>query len=131
MASSLPGMIKSIGSGSEFVIGASKSLLSGLRLTLTNNTGIVLPTATGITVAAVSNTTIVAASTNADSSITQGLIAAGTNIASYEARTGTTGDNYWNEGTVNYVAAFSAISSGTATTTTSAVTGYTNDKTGW
>ena len=119
------------GSGSEFVVGASKSLLSGLRLTLTNNTGIVLPTATGVTVAAVSNTTIVAASTNADSSITQGLIVAGTNIASYEARTGTTGDNYWNEGTVNYVAAFSAISSGTATTTTSAVTGYTNDKTGW
>ena len=40
------------GEGSDFTIGATKSLLSGLRITLTNNTGIVLPTATGIAVSA-------------------------------------------------------------------------------
>ena len=84
-----------------------------------------------VTVGAVSNTVIVAGSTAQDSSITQGLIVAGTNIASYEARTGTSGDNYWNEGTANYVAAFSDISSGTATTTTAAVTGYTTNRSGW
>ena len=78
-----------------------------------------------------SNTVIVVGSTAQDSSITQGLIVAGTNIASYEARTGTSGDNYWNEGTANYVAAFSDISSGTATTTTAAVTGYTTNRSGW
>ena len=119
------------GSGSEFVISNTKSLLSGIRLTLTNNRGTAFATNTGVTVGAVSNTSIVAASTATDSSITQGLIVAGTNIASYEARTGTTGDNYYNEGTASYVAAFTDISSGTATTTTSAVTGYTSDKSGW
>ena len=61
-------------------------------------------------------------------SIAQGLIAAGTNIASYAANTGTV-DN--NEATANYVAAFSDISSGSSATVTAAVTGYTNDKTGW
>ena len=119
------------GSGSEFVISNTKSLLSGIRLTLTNNRGTAFATNTGVTVGAVSNTSIVAASTATDSSITQGLIVAGTNIASYEARTGTAGDNYYNEGTANYVAAFSEISSGTATTTTAAVTGYTTNRSGW
>ncbi len=52
-------------------------------------------TTTVVLSGAVSNTVIVAA-TGVDSSITNNLIVAGTNIASYEARTGTTGDNYWN-----------------------------------
>jgi hypothetical protein len=124
------------GEGTEFTIKATNSLLSGLRVTLTNNTGVELPTATGITVSATGSgtaATIVSGSTGVDTSITRHLIVAGTNIASYEARTGTTGDNYWNETTADYVATFQQISNGTATTTnaSSVQTGYTTDRTGW
>ena len=111
---------------SEYSVSTSKSTIDGLRLTLTNNTG-VAQAAIGVGVTGQSNTAIVT-SQAIGTSIAQGLIAAGTNIASYSANTGTV-DN--NEATANYVAAFSDISSGSAATVTAAVTGYTNDKTGW
>jgi phage shock protein A len=111
---------------SEYSVSTSKSTIDGLRLTLTNNTG-VAQAAIGVGVTGQSNTAIVT-SQAIGTSIAQGLIAAGTNIASYSANTGTV-DN--NEATANYVAAFSDISSGTSATVASAVTTYTNDKTGW
>jgi hypothetical protein len=114
------------GEGSEFTLTTAKSTIDGLRLTLTNNTG-VDQAAIGVGVTGASNTVIVT-SQAIGTSIAQGLIAAGTNIASYAANTGTV-DN--NEATANYVAAFSDISSGSSATVTAAVTGYTNDKTGW
>ena len=111
---------------SEYSMSTSKTTIDGLRLTLTNNTG-VNQAAIGVGVTGASNTAIVT-SQAIGTSITQGLIVAGTNIASYAANTGTV-DN--NEATANYVAAFSDISSGSSATVTAAVTGYTNDKTGW
>ena len=114
------------GEGSEFTLSTSKSMIDGLRLTLTNNTG-VNQAAMGVGVTGASNTVIVT-SQAIGTSITQGLIVAGTNIASYAANTGTV-DN--NEATATYVAAFADISSGSSATVSSAVTGYTNDKTGW
>jgi len=126
------------GEGSEFVIGSTKSLLSGLRITLTNNTGVVLPTSTGLSVTngSVSSAVLVVpgqaanVSTDKYSSITAGLMVAGTNIASYLARTATSSGE---EGTANYVATFASISSGSSTTTNSSSvqTGYTTDRTGW
>ena len=110
----------------EYSVSSSKSLQTDLRLTLTNNTG-VNQAALGLGITGASNTVIVT-SQAIGTSIAQGLIAAGTNIASYAANTGTV-DN--NEATANYVAAFSDISSGSSATVTAAVTGYTNDKTGW
>ena len=111
---------------SEYSMSTSKTMIDGLRLTLTNNTG-VNQAAIGVGVTGASNTAIVT-SQAIGTSITQGLIVAGKNIASYAANTGTV-DN--NEATANYVAAFSDISSGSSATVTAAVTGYTNDKTGW
>jgi hypothetical protein len=116
----------SSGEGSEFTLATEKSTIDGLRLTLTNNTG-VNQAAIGVGVTGASNTVIVTSQAVA-TSIAQGLIVAGENIASYAANTGTV-DN--NEATANYVAAFSDISSGSSATVTAAVTGYTNDKTGW
>ncbi len=119
----------------EFSISTTKTTVDGLRVTLTNNTG-VNQAKLGVAVTPASNTVIVAATNQAGQTaaaaasggITQGLIVAGTNIASYAANTGTV-DN--NETTANYVAAFSDISSGSTATIAAAVTGYTNDKTGW
>jgi hypothetical protein len=116
------------GEGSEFEISNTKTALAGLRITMTNKGGVAFATNTGITVGAVSNGAIVAAATATDSSITQGLIVAGTNIQAYEARTSTTAGY---EGTASYVAAFTAISSGTSETTTDGVTGVLTDRTGW
>ena len=109
---------------------SSKLFLDGLRITITNNSGLSPANNLAIAVLAASNTVIKAATSNAGGSLTltQGLIVAGTNIASYVANTGTV-DN--NEATADYVAAFSDISSGSTATVSSAITGYTNDKTGW
>ena len=114
----------------EFSVGSSKLFLDGLRVTITNNSGLSPANNLGIAVLAASNTVIVAATSNAGGSLTltQGLIVAGTNIASYVANTGTVNNN---EATANYVAAFSDISSGSSATVAAAITGYTNDKTGW
>jgi hypothetical protein len=111
----------------EFSISTTKTTVDGLRVTLTNNTG-VNQAKLGVAVTPASNTVIVAATSNESGGIAQGLIVAGTNIASYAANTGTV-DN--NETTANYVAAFSDISSGSTATIAAAVTGYANDKTGW
>ena len=115
---------------SEFSLSSSKSMLDGLRVTITNNSGLSPANNLGVAVLAASNTVIVAATSNAGGSLTltQGLIVAGTNIASYVANTGTVNNN---ETTANYVAAFSDISSGSTATVSSAITTYTNDKTGW
>ncbi|MAD11210.1 MAG: hypothetical protein CMC04_00615, partial [Flavobacteriaceae bacterium] len=114
------------GATGEFSITASSTKIDGLRLTLTNNTG-VNQAKMGVGVTGASNTVLVT-SQAIGTSIAQGLIVAGTNIASYVANTGTV-DN--NEATATYVAAFSEISSGTAATVASAITAYANDKTGW
>jgi hypothetical protein len=110
----------------EFSITASSSSIDGLRLTLTNNTG-VNQAKIGVGPTGTSNTAFVT-SQGVGTSIVQGLIVAGTNIASYAANTGTV-DN--NEATANYVAAFSEISTGSSATVASAITAYANDKTGW
>ena len=111
----------------EFTFSTAKSFLSGLRITLTNNSG-VNKTDLGIGITGASNTAIITTPSNVTSTIANGIITAGTNIASYVANTGTV-DN--NEATASYVAAFSDISSGSSATVTSAVTGYTNNRTGW
>jgi hypothetical protein len=111
----------------EFSVSTAKSFLQGLRLTMTNKGNAVWSNATGATVGAASNTTIVAVS-NQNSSIAQGLIAAGTNIQSYAARSASAAGN---EATADYVAAFSAISSGTSTPVTAGVTAVLTNRTGW
>ena len=68
----------------------------------------------------VSNTGIINSVTNLDSSISAGLMVAGTNIATFGGSNG--------ESMANYVAAFTAISSGT---TSGTVTAVTTDRTGW
>jgi hypothetical protein len=111
----------------EFTVSSAKSFLSGLRITLSNSSGI-NKSDLGLGITGASNTAIITTPSNVTSSITNGLITAGTNIASYLANTGTV-DN--NEATANYVAAFSEVSSGSSATVSAAVTAYTNDKTGW
>jgi hypothetical protein len=125
------------GSGSEFVLSTSKSTLNGLRVTL-KNTGTVAfagtTTSTSAVGIAVRNTgsgtslILAPATTNAVSDLGGGLIVADVNIDPYVANTGTI---TYNEAPRTYVATFAQISSGSSGTVTSAVTGYTNDKTGW
>ena len=118
------------GLGSEFTLTTAKSHIDGLRITITNNSGISPANNLGVAVLAASNTVIKAATSNAGGSLTltQGLIVAGTNIASYVANTGTV-DNM--EAPATYVAAFSDIASGSSATVSAATTGYSTNRTGW
>ena len=111
--------VNSLGSSNSlYSLTSGSSLLSGLRLTLTNNGSVTMGTV-GISMG-VSNTGIINTVTNLDSSIAAGLMAAGTNIATFGGSNG--------ESMANYVAAFSSISSGT---TSGTVTAVTTDRTGW
>jgi hypothetical protein len=125
------------GSGSEFVLSTSKSTLNGLRITL-KNTGTVAFAGTTTGTSAVglavrntgSGTTLILApgTTGSVSDLNGGLIVADVNIDPYVANTGTI---TYNEAPRTYVASFAQISSGSTATVAAAVTGYTNDKTGW
>ena len=113
--------VNSIGAAqSWYSLSSTKSLVSGLRITVTNNGSVAMGTV-GISMG-VSNTGIVNTVTNLDSSLTAGLLVAGSNIDTYVAGV--------QEAPANYVAAFTAISSGT-TTTTGAVTAVDLNRTGW
>jgi hypothetical protein len=103
----------------------SASVKNGLRITLTNNTGIAFNASVGLTVNydAVTNTLLVTADNTTATGITQGLMSAGVNIATFRSR--------YNETPADYVAAFSAISAGTSRTTTDGVTGVLTNRTGW
>ena len=111
--------VNSLGSSNSlYSLTSGKSLLSGLRITLTNDGSVAMGTV-GVSMG-VSNTGIINTVTDLDSSIAAGLMTAGTNIATFGGSNG--------ESMANYVAAFSAISSGT---TSGAVTAVTTDRTGW
>jgi len=109
-------------SQSLFSLTASNSVLNGLRLTITNN-GSLTAGEIEVTQGAVSNGGIVSALlASRASNPAAGLLTAGTNIVTFGGSNG--------EASANYVAAFSAISGGT-TTTTGAVTAVLTNRTGW
>jgi hypothetical protein len=105
-----------------FSLSAASSVLSGLRLTITNN-GDTTGGEIEITQGNVSNGGIISALLGSRASNpAAGLMTAGTNIVTFGGSNG--------EASANYVAAFSAISAGT-TTTTGAVTAVLTNRTGW
>ena len=109
-------------SNNLFSLTAASSVLSGLRLTITNN-GSLDAGSIEVTQGAVSNGGIISALlTSRASNPAAGLMTAGSNIVTFGGSNG--------EASANYVAAFSAISSGT-TTTTGAVTAVLTNRTGW
>ena len=84
----------------------SATVKNGLRITLTNNTGVAFNANVGVHVNydTVTNTLLVTADNTTATGITQGLITAGQNIATFRSR--------YNE--TPYMATFTDISSGTA-----------------
>jgi hypothetical protein len=108
-------------SNSLFSVATSKATVNGMRLTITNNGNADFGTVGAVIMTANSNTSLVSV-TDVDSSISQGLMTAGTNIDTFVSGSQETSDAY--------VAAFSAISSGTSTTT-GAVTAVLTNRTGW
>ena len=109
-------------SNSLFSLSAANSVLNGLRLTITNDGAIDAGTIE-VTQGAVSNGGIISALlASRASNPAAGLMTAGSNIVTFGGSNG--------EASANYVAAFSAISSGT-TTTSGAVTAVQTNRTGW
>ena len=109
-------------SNNLFSLTAANTVLNGFRLTITND-GSLNAGSIEVTQGAVSNGGMISALlTSRVSNPAAGLMTAGSNIVTFGGSNG--------EASANYVAAFSAISSGT-TTTTGAVTAVQTNRTGW
>ena len=104
-------------SNSLFSLTTGKSTVDGIRVTITNNGNADFGTVGTVIMTAASNTSLVSV-TNVDSSITQGVMTAGTNIDSFVSGSQETSDAY--------VADFSEISSGTSSTTGAITAALTN-----
>ena len=106
---------------------STKSLLTGVRVTLVNEGVGAMSAGTFVTPGSVSNGAIASASTSV-SAATNNILVAGTNLVSYVAKSATVAGT---EAVANYVAAYTAISSGTSRTTTAGVTAVVTNRTGW
>ena len=103
---------------SLYTLSTSKSLLSGIRVTLVNQGVGAMSAGTFVTPGSVSNGAIASAST-AVSAAANNILVAGTNLVTYVAKSATVAGT---ESVANYVAAYTAISSGSTRTTTAGVT---------
>jgi hypothetical protein len=112
---------------SLYTLTSAKSLLSGVRVTLVNEGVGAMSAGTFVTPGSVSNGAIASASTSV-SAAANNILTAGTNIVTYVAKSATVAGT---ETVANYVAAYSAISSGSSRVTTSGVTAVLTNRTGW
>jgi hypothetical protein len=110
----------------NFSFDVTETALSGIRITLKNVGSLGFSSSVSLTAAAVSNTAIIATKKNATADGVNpdgkdNLLIGGTNAPTFAS----------DAGLGQYVTAYSAITVGTTTTDTAAVTAVSTDRTGW